>query len=211
MSILDRLDNYYNSRKPNEVWLMAIMVAVLIGYLLYTLLSPMASDYKEREVSINSELKDKISSHKSFLKTITVNGDRDFYIKDLNKKIAQKKIELNNYREKLTKLSQAMNELSEILYTKDNWSKFLHNIASKAKDNDLKIYNIDNKVLDQNATFGKVLDINIKCQGRYGKILSFMNDLENTELVTNITSVSMSATKSEPIADINMSVWGVKP
>jgi Tfp pilus assembly protein PilO len=211
MSIFDRLDNYYSSRKPSEVWLMVVLVAVLIGYLLYTLLSPMAFSYEERQESINSELKDKISSHESFLRTITVNGDRDYYIKDLNKKIAQKTIELNNYRAKLTKLSQAMNDLSDILYTKDNWSKFLHNIASKAKDNDLKIYNINNKVLDQNATFGKVLDINIKCQGEYGKVLSFMNDLENTKLVTNITSVSLSATKSEPIADINMSVWGVKP
>ena len=211
MSIFDRLDNYYNSRKPNEVWLMVILVAILLGYLLYTILSPASISYKEFQEGKNRELKNKISSHKSFLKTITVNGDRDFYIKDLNKKITQKKIELNNYRAKLAKLSNAMNELSDILYTKDNWSKFLHNIATKAKDNDLKVYNIDNHVLEQNATFGKVLDINIKCQGKYGNILSFMNDLEKTKLVTNISDVSLSATSTVPVADINMSVWGVRP
>jgi len=211
MTIFDRLDNYYNSRKPSEVWLMVILVAFLIGYLLYTLLSPGAIDYKEMQEGKNRDLQTKITSHKSFIKTITVNGDRDFYIKDLNRKIAQKKIELNNYRAKLAKLSNAMNELSDILYTKDNWSKFLHNIATKAKDNDLKVYNISNKILDQNATFGKVLDINIKCQGKYGDILSFMNDLEKTKLVTNIVSASMNATQSRPVADINMSVWGIRP
>jgi len=211
MSIFDRLDNYYSSRKPNEVWLMVILVSVLIGYLLYTLLSPSTINYKEVQEGKNRDLKNKISSHKSFLKSITVNGDRDFYIKDLNKKISHKKIKLNSYRAKLAKLSNAMNELSDILYTKDNWSKFLHNIAVKAKDNDLKVYNISNKVLDNNSTFGKVLDVNIKCQGKYGDILSFMNDLEKTKLVTNIVSASMNATDSMPIADINMSVWGVRP
>jgi len=211
MTILDRLDNYYNSRKPSESWLMVILIAILLGYLLFTILSPTATNYKERQEGINSSLKSKISSHKSFLRTITVNGDRDYYIKDLNKKIAQKRIELNSYRAKLTKLSQAITELSDILYTKNNWSKFLDNIAIKANDNDLKVYNISNKILEQNRTFGKVLDINIKCQGKYGNVLAFMNDLENTKLVTNIDSISLSASKSEPLADINMSVWGIKP
>jgi Tfp pilus assembly protein PilO len=190
---------------------MVILVAILLGYLLFTILSPSATNYKERQEGINSSLKSKISSHKSFLRTITVNGDRDYYIKDLNKKIAQKRIELNSYRAKLTKLSQAITELSDILYTKNNWSKFLDNIAIKANDNDLKVYNISNKILEQNRTFGKVLDINIKCQGKYGNVLAFMNDLENTKLVTNIDSISLSASKSEPLADINMSVWGIKP
>jgi len=211
MNLLDRLDKYYNSRNSNEVWLMVALVSVLIGYLLFTLLSPASVTYKESQEKVNSELKNKIASHNGFLKSITINGDRDYYIKDLNKKIAQKNIELNNYREKLAKLSNAMNDLSDILYTKDNWSKFLHNIATKAKDNDLRVYNISNKVLDQNSTFGKVLDINIKCQGKYGNILSFMNDLEKTKLVTNISTVSMNATESMPVADINMSVWGVRP
>jgi len=211
MTIFDRLDNYYNSKKPNEVWLMVILVSVLIGYLLYTLLAPLAENYMKRQEAINKELKSKITSHNDFLRSITVNGDRDFYVKDLNKKIAKKKAELNGYRAKLAKLSSAMNELSDVLYTKDNWSKFLHNIATKAKDNDLKVYNITNKELEQNSTFGKVLDINIECQGEYGNILSFMNDLEKTKLVTNISSVSLRASKKAPIADINMSVWGIRP
>jgi len=211
MTIYDRLDNYYNSKKPNEVWLMVILVSVLIGYLLYTLLSPLAEDYMKKQENRNKELKSKITSHNDFLRSITVNGDRDFYVKDLNKKIAKKKAELNRYRAKLAKLSNAMNELSDVLYTKDNWSKFLHNIATKAKDNDLKVYNITNKEFEQNSTFGKVLDVTIKCKGEYGNILSFMNDLEKTKLVTNISSVSMEPSHQAPVADINMSVWGIRP
>ena len=236
MSFVDKLDNYYNSRKPNEVWLMVILFSLLVGYLIYTLLSPISSGYREQQESINRDLKTKISSDNSFLKSITVNGDRDYMIKKLNKEIVEKRRDLNDYRAKLRKLDGAMKNLNGVLYTKDNWSKFLHNIASKAKDNNLKVFSITNIILDQNRTkkpektkaktiktaktvstsktnnnFAKVLDIEIKCQGKYGEILSFMNDLEQTKLVANITQVKLTATNSDPKADIKLSVWGIKP
>ena len=211
MNFLDRLDNYYYSKKPNEVWLIVILVSVLIGYLLYTLLSPMASDYRNYQESRNVELTNSIDEANNFLRTITVNGDRDYMVKQLNKKIVQKRVELNSYRAKLAKLSGAIRNLNEVLYTKDNWSKFLHNIAVKAKDNNLQVSTISNEILDKNGTFGKVLDINIKCKGEYSDILSFMNDLETTKLVANITNVKLKASEIAPQADINLTVWGLRP
>lgn len=211
MSFVDKLDNYYNSRKPSEVWLMVILFSVLVGYLIYTLLSPISSTYREQQESINNNLKMKINSDKSFLKNITVNGDRDYMVKKLDKKIVEKRRDLNDNRAKLRKLDGAMKRLNGVLYTKGNWSKFLHNIATKAKDSNLKVFSITNTVLDQNGTFAKVLDIDIKCQGKYGEILSFMNDLEQTKLVANVTRVKLTATDSDPKADIKLSVWGIKP
>lgn len=211
MNILDRLDNYYYSKKPNEVWLIVILVSVLIGYLIYTLLSPIASDYREYQESRNLELTNSIDEANNFLRSITVNGDRDYMVKELDRKIVNKRVELNSYRAKLAKLTGAVKTLNGVLYTKDNWSKFLHNIAIKAKDNNLKVDTISNEILDQNGTFGKVLDINIKCQGEYGDILSFMNDLEQTKLVANITNVKLKASDIAPQADINLTVWGIRP
>jgi len=211
MNILDRLDNYYYSKKPNEVWLMVILVSVLIGYLIYTLLSPMTTSYREKQEGIHKDLTAKINSASSFLRTITVNGDREYMVNDLNKKIVKKRVILNGYRAKLTKLNGAMKDLSAVLYTKNNWSKFLHNIAVRAKEENLKVESITNTILDQNATFGKVLDINIKSQGKYGDILAFMNDLEKTNLVANITNVKLEATNDEPKVNVKLSVWGIKP
>ena len=228
MNFIDKLDNFYNSRKPNEVWLMVILVSALVGYLLYTLLSPMASDYRRTQESINSKLNSKIQADNSYLRKITVNGDRNFKIKQLDKQIAQKRVSLDGYRAKLRKLSIAMQKINGVLYTKDNWSKFLHNIASKAKDNKLKLDSITNVVLDTknkkskksdkpadtaktNSNFARVLDIDIKCQGKYGNILAFMNDLEQTKLVANVSKVKLTATEGDPKADIKLSVWGIKP
>ncbi len=230
MNFIDKLDNFYNSRKPNEVWLMVILVAALVGYLIYTLVSPIASEYRKNQESINSKLNSKIRADESYLRSITINGDRNFKIKQLDKKIKERTRSLNEYRAKLRKLSIAMKKINGVLYTKDNWSKFLHNIASKAKDNNLKLFSITNIVLDQNGTkklgqintkttdstktnnnFARVLDIDIKCQGKYGEILAFMNDLEQTKLVANVSKVKLTATEGNPKADIKLSVWGIKP
>ena len=211
MNFLDRLDNYFYSKKANEVWLMVLLFSGIIGYLLYTLLSPIAHDYRVSEERKKTQLTKKINDAQNFLRSITVNGDRDYKVKQLDKKISKKRLELNEYRRKLAKLSGAIHKLNGVLYTKDNWSKFLHNIALKAKDNNLKVESITNETFDQNETFGKVLDINIKCQGKYGNILSFMNDLEQTKLVANISNVKLISTPTQPKADINLTVWGVRP
>ncbi len=211
MSFLDRLDNYYNNRKASEVWMMVILTAILIGYILYLLLSDSSYKFREAQELKNSTLNANINSANAYLNSITVNGDRDFYIKDLSKKITEKRGNLNSYREKLSKLDGAVEKLNGVLYNNGNWSKFLHNIANKAEDNSLKIYNISNTTYDNNKSFGKVLDVNVKCEGKYGNILAFLNDLEKSQLVSNISTLKLSSTKENPIADFNLTVWGIKP
>ncbi len=211
MNTLDRLDNYYNGRKSSEAWMMVVLFAALVGYLLHTAVYPMAESYKKQELSKNKKLNKNIASAQRYLRSITVNGDKDYKVKQKDKIIAQKKMELNTLREKLTKIKGAVTKLSAIVYNKDNWSKFLDDIALQAKNNDLKVFNISNKMYDQNETFGKVLDIQIKCQGEYNKILAFMNDLETTDMVANVSSAKIEVAPNNPIADINLSVWGIRP
>ena len=211
MSLFDKLDNYYSSRKSSEVWLMVTLVAVVIGYLLYTLIDPISSGYREEQENRNQELQSKIESANSYLQSITVNGDRDFYINQLNRKIVTKRMAMNDLRRKLAKLDGTIKEFKSLLYTKDNWSKFLHTITVDAKSNDLKVHSISNHYYDQNSTFGKVLDVDIKVQGEYNRILNFMNQLEQTELVANISKVTLKATDDKPKADLQLSVWGIKP
>ncbi len=210
MNFLDRLDNYYYSKKPSEAWIMIILVALLIGYLLYNLISDISYDYKERQKSKNVKLHNNIDLANSYLDSITINGDKNYTIKELNKKIINKKSELNTNRAKLSKLDGASRKLTSVLYNNVNWSIFLHNITTKAEDNNLKLYNIENRVYDQNDSFGKVMDVYIKCKGEFGEILSFVNDLERTKLVANVSMLKLKSSSNNPIADINFTVWGIK-
>ncbi len=211
MNTLDSLDNYYNGRKSSEAWMMVILFAALVGYLLHIVVYPMAESYKKQELSKNKKLNKNIASAQRYLRSITVNGDKDYKVKQKDKIIVQKKMELNTLREKLTKIKGAVTKLSTIVYNKDNWSKFLDDIALQAKNNDLKVFNISNKMYDQNETFGKVLDVQIRCQGEYNKILAFINDLETTDMVANVSNAKIEVAPNNPIADINLSVWGIRP
>jgi len=210
MSIIESLDNYYNSRKSTDSYIMVILVAVLIGYLLYTLLSNISSQYREKEERRYESIKSNINSADTYLKTIKVDGDRELYIKKLDKKIIEKRVELNGYRDKVRKLDSAVSKLGGIVYNKDSWSEFIHNISLKANNNELKIDSISNVAYENNSSFGKVLDVNIKCKGKYGDILSFMNELERSDLVSNISYTKIKASGKLPVADINLTVWGVR-
>jgi len=211
MNLLTKIDNFYYSKKPSEVWLMVLLLGLLVGYLIFTLLSNSVDNFRAAQEKRNHDLKTQIASHQSYLKAITVNGDSNYYIKDLNKKIFKQKRILNQYRKKLAHLQNSMKELNELIYTKDNWSKFLHTITQEAKNNHLELYEITSKNYEQNSTFSKVLDVSIKAKGKYGDILSFMNSLEQTKLVTNISGASLNSSQSKPVADINLSVWSIKP
>jgi len=210
VGVLDRLDNYFYSRKASEIWMMVILFSILIGYLVYVLFSDISSKYRQEQTQKNIKLQREINNAKSYLKSITINGDRNFYIKDLDRKIVNAKRDLNDLRNKLSKIDSAKHQLKDILYNKQNWSKFLHSIALKSEQNNLHLYSLSNTPVEQNKTFGKILNIHIKAQGQYNDIISFMNDLEETKLVTTIGTIGLRATKTEPIVDINMSVWGIK-
>jgi predicted MPP superfamily phosphohydrolase len=211
MNLLTKIDNYYYNKKPSEVWLMVLLLGLLVGYLIFSLLSTSGDNFRATQEKRNHDLKTQIASHQSYLKAITVNGDRDYYLKDLNRKILQQKQLLNQYRSKLNHLKSSMKELKDLVYTKDNWSKFLHTITQEAKNNHLELYEITSKNYEQNSTFSKVLDVSIKAKGKYGDILSFMNSLEQIKLVTNISNASLNSSESKPVADINLSVWSIKP
>ncbi len=213
MGYLDKLDNFYYNRSKSEAYLAAIIAGMAIGGLVYLLLAEPAQKYRVNQENINKKLHSDINKAKNYLDSITVNGDREYKIKELDKKIKLVNNQINQYRMKLNKISNVMKkELSPVLYTKHNWSAFLNEITNQAKKDGLKLYSLTNSTpKESNSTFGKVLNIGIKAQGEYGNILSFVNDLEKSKLVTTIDQLKLKSTKAEPIVDINMSVWGVKP
>ena len=213
MSIADKLDEFYNGRQASEALIITVALSGLVGYLLYTYASDSATSFKKTQLDRRKNLNDNIRKSNDYLRSITVNGDKEYKIKQINKNIQKTTADLNMYRGKLRKIDTVMqNKLNSVLYTKNNWSVFLNAITQKAKENDLKLYNLTNSIPpDNNSTFGKVLEVAIKAQGKYGNVLKFTNELEKNRLVTTVGELNFKATKSDPIVDINMSVWGIKP
>jgi len=208
---LEELDTYFAPKKESEKWLIILGVAGIIAYLAYAYLLPYTEDmYKKSERSKKS-IQKSIIDNNTYLNSITVGGDRDFYVKKFDKDIVDKKEKIIDTNNKIVFIDNNLEKLSDMLFNQKSWSKFLNSITDKAAVQDVDIQYITNKYVDSNGSFGYVLEIAVGCKGEYKGIVKFMNELEQNTLVTDIygTKFSLDSNSSDIVADINISVWGI--
>jgi Tfp pilus assembly protein PilO len=210
-SFLHRLDEIFKEKSENEKWMIILMIVVVIGYLAYSLFLPYAEAELNRSVSEKNKLKKSIINHKEYISSITVSGDRDFYIKKYDRDIVNIEKKIIETEEDIGFISSKLEELSPLLFNKESWSIFLNSITEQAKNQEVKIDYIDNEYMDNNGSFGHILEISVGCVGEYKNIAKFINQLEKNVLVTDIygSSIYLDENASTTIADINISVWGI--
>ncbi len=211
INILNSLDEFFEPKTQNEKWMTIGMIFVIIGYMAYSLFLPYAEEKYNASNRQKKKLQKSIITHKEYLKTITVNGDRDFYIKkyDRDIKLLKKKITVAN--DDISFIASNLEELSDLMFNKENWSKFLNSITQQAKKQSVNINYIENNYVDNNGSFGHVLQIAVGCDGPYKNIAKFINQLEKSVLVTDIyaTHIYPDQNNTTTAADINISVWGI--
>ncbi len=210
-NILEQLDGYFAGKKESEKWLMILLISAMVGYVLYLYLYPYAESKYKASLAKKKQLEKKIAEEKTYLRSITVNGDRNFYVKKYDREISDRKKRIEAYNRRIALLNQSFQRLSEVLFNRKNWSKFLDSITERAHKNDVQILEIRNKYVKGKENFGHVLEIGIKCAGKFQGILSFINDLEQNKLVTDVykTDISVAPDHQRIVADLNVSVWGV--
>jgi len=178
----------------------------------YELLLPYTEDlYKKSERSKKS-IQKSIRDNNTYLNSMTVGGDRQFYVKKFDKDIVIKKKKIVDTTNKIKFIDANLEKLSDMLFNQKSWSKFLNSITNKAEIQNVDLQYITNKYVDENTgNFGHVLEIGIGCKGEYKDIVKFMNELEQNVLVTDIfkTEFTLDTSSSSTIADIHISVWGI--
>jgi len=209
--LLLSLDNFFKEKSENEKWMIILMIVSVIGYMAYSLFLPYAEDKLNNSTKKRNSLQKSIRENKQYIQSITVGGDRDYYIKKYDKDIITLEKNIQKANENINFISSKLEELSPLLFNKKSWSKFLNSITKQAKKQSVKIEYINNNYVDNNGSFGHVLEIAVGCKGEYKNIAKFMNQLEKNVLVTDIygSSIYMDKNKSITITDINISVWGI--
>jgi len=208
---LEELDAYFAPKKESEKWMIILGIAGIITYLAYDYLLPYTEKmYKKSEVA-KKAVEKSIKDNTIYLNSITVKGDRNYYIKKYTRDIKQKKEQIRSKEEKIVFIDKNLNKLSDMLFNQKNWSIFLNSITDKAEIQNVDLRYIKNKYVDHNGSFGHVLEVAVGCRGDYKSIVKFMNELEQNVLVTDIygTALQMDQNSSKVIADINISVWGI--
>jgi len=173
---------------------------------------PYAQDRFEHSVVEKQKLEKLIAEERGYLRSITVNGDKNYYVRTYKNKIKEKKHTIERYNKKIAMLNENFRKLSEILFNQKSWSNFLESISERANVNEVELLELTNNYVKQKISFGHVLEIGIKCTGTYPHILNFINDIEQSKLVTDIYETLIYTTEESGdgvIAEIKISVWGV--
>jgi len=209
--LLHSLDNFFKDKSENEKWMIIIMLTTIIGYLSYTLFVPYAEEKYDYSLKRRKSLEESINSNRQYINSITVNGDRDHYIKRYDNDILKLETEIKKTNKDINFISVKLEELSPLLFNKESWSIFLNSITAEAKKQEVKIDYIDNKYIDSNGSFGHVLKVGISCKGDYNGIVKFINQLEQNVLVTDVYNIHIysDTNTSYALSDINISVWGI--
>lgn len=208
---LEALDAYFAPKKESEKWVVILGIAGVIAYLGYALLLPYTEDMYKTSERTKKSVQKSIADSNTYLKSITVGGDRDYYVKTYDKDISRKKGNIVNLNNKIKFIDSNLAKLSDMLFNQKSWSIFLNSITSKAEVQNVDLQYITNKYVDTNGSFGHVLEIGVGCKGEYKNIVKFMNEIEQNVLVTDIfkTDLSLDSNSTDIVADIHISVWGI--
>ncbi len=208
---LEALDIYFAPKKESEKWVVILGIAGIIAYLGYAYLLPYTEGlYKKSERSKKS-IQKSITDNNIYLNSITVGGDREYYVKKFDNDIVVKKKKIVDTTNKIKFIDSNLEKLSDMLFNQKSWSKFLNSVTHKAEIQNVDLEYITNHYIDNDGSFGHVLEIGIGCKGEYKNIVKFMNELEQNVLVTDIFQSEMvsDTDSSYTVADINISVWGI--
>jgi len=211
VNILNQLDEYFEDKSENEKWMMIGLLAVVIGYISYSLFYPFAEEKYKAAQHTTKKLNKSIQTNKQYLQSITENGDIEFYVKKYANEIKELEKKITKSNDEVSFISTNLEKLSPLLFNKKSWSIFLNSITKQAKNQEVNIDYIENNYVDNNGSFGHVLQISVGCYGQYKQIVKFINQLEKSVLVTDVYGSHLYLDKNDTVvaADINISVWGV--
>jgi len=206
---LEKMDKYFANKKESEKWLMILGVAGIITMIAYMYLLPYSEEmYKTTEAEKN-RLNKSIAEKNKYLNSITIGGDRNFYIKKYDRDIKNRKNRIIKLDKKIAYINSSLNKLSPMLFNQKSWAIFLNSIAENAKVNNIELDFIKNRYTDTQGSFGHVLEIEVGTTGDFKNVVKFLNVLEQNTLVTDIYSSILKGTQKGINADINISVWGI--
>ncbi|HIE41298.1 MAG TPA: hypothetical protein EYP80_01400, partial [Candidatus Aenigmarchaeota archaeon] len=183
---LEKMDKYFSTKKENEKWLMILGVAGIIAFLAYTYLLPYAEGLHKSSEAKKNRLTKSIAAENTYLNSITVSGDRNYYIKKYDKDIQNKNKQIDTLNNKIAYINKSLEKLSGMLFNEKSWANFLNSITDNAKTHNISLNFLKNKYVETEGNFGHILEIEVHGTGNFKDVVGFLNELEQNTLVTDV-------------------------
>jgi len=206
VTIAKQIDEFFNQKKQNEQNIIYLMIAVLIGFVVYQfILTQTDLDLKNTTTKVIA-LKQQVNEKEIYLRVNSVAK-----LNELKSKVESRQLDYDNAIYKISYVDNTLSELSYLLFNDENWALFVDNISYLAKKYGLEIKEISNKFFD--PTFQKisqVLTMKIKTESNYKSMMKFLNSIEESKLVVDVSDMNISKPTNRLKSEFTISVWGMK-
>jgi hypothetical protein len=201
--LLHQIDHSFKEKSQKDVYMTYAMIfAVLfaISYLFFWESSFENFEAKNKEIIA---VETNIKNDNLYLKYNT-----EAKIAQLEAETLQAGNEMIIHKDNNAYIKNKIEAISFLIYDERAWGEYLHSISTNAKKYDVKILNFTNQLAQTNASFGHVLDITVKAVADYKNTLSFINSLEQSDLVVDLHDFDITAENGLK-SDLKISVWGI--
>lgn len=201
-NMLLKIDAFFGSKSSkdkNMVYIMIIALCFAIAYPLYDLSSDKFKEALDKITNIES----KINMDKAYL-----SANPEAKIVKLTTDIAKLESDLEQKKEANRYIKEKIMTISSLVYNEKLWGEYLDSISKNAIKHNVKILDFTNKYVENNSSFGHVLDIDLDINAPYANTISFINSLEQSDLVVDLHDFEIKA-KDALNSKLKISVWGI--
>ena len=211
-SSLDQLDQWFASKgnSANNYFYIALL---FVGLVAYFILSQQADPYLEKSETNLSTATTKLEGAQREYNEF-FGGDPEAFVNNKRNILNGAKTNLKNINDERGYLDGKLKEISKLTYNEKNWAKFMDSLSTIAENNNIKIYAIhsDRREPSIKQIFQPeaLLDIDVKFEGAFSNVLSYINLIEQSEMIVDVNKMDINATKNGKIGgSIGISIWGV--
>lgn len=201
-NMLLKIDAFFGSKSSkdkNMVYIMIIALCFAIAYPLYDL----SSDKFKEAIDKITNIEGKINMDKAYL-----SANPEAKIVKLTTDIAKLESDLEQKKEANRYIKEKIMTISSLVYNEKLWGEYLDSISKNALKHNVKILDFTNKYVQTSSSFGHVLDIDLDVNAPYANTISFINSLEQSDLVVDLHDFEIKA-KDKLNSKLKISVWGI--
>ncbi len=209
--IFGKLDeSFAQEQDKNKMYIIFVSIAILVGYIIFDSVNPIATDYLSTSLTNNQTLTSNLNKEKAYLQSVQRNGDKQWAIKNIKREIQLETKKYNEVKDTNSYIDKKIRELSYLLFDDKNWANFLDSISETAKKFNVKVLKIKNKInkITKNKP-QQILNLEVSLKGNYHGVVKFINALEESVLIVDIYNIKLEG-KSSVEGVINIAVWGLK-
>ncbi len=204
--LFDQIDDFFNSKKPSEASMFLGVIALGIAYGVYQFIFLETDKSLLNTQNQIGSVKQKINTERNYLNTHSMAT-----LSKLKSDLKQKKIAFDDTIYKMSYVDNTLTELSYLLFDDQSWANFVDNISYLAKKYHVNIEEIGNKFYT--PTFQEithVVEVDVKSNAKLKNMVKFLNAIEESQLVVDVSSITMQQPKENVEASFKIAVWGMK-